>query len=547
MYKLFLTFRYLRKRRIAYFAVAAVTLCVMMVLTVMSVMGGWLDMVRNRARGLLGDVIVDNGSYSGFPLYEEFISEIKTWPEIAAATPVLYTYGLVTFPRSTQNGYVVVVGVRLTELYQVNGFHSGLYYENHFPDTTTFESRGQPVMGLDLDSEPMRMKDGRELAALALPPPYQEALSRARSAAGGARPDSDSTETELQELLAEAGRPLIPGRWELNDPGESGPPLPEVIGDPAPGVILGRDLVADREPDGRYRRKYPLGEALSMTLVPWSDAGDFQSPVRPTFRYVDDSRTGIYEIDSRHAYVDFDYLQKLLHLDATDRVDREDPEKVIGRVPARCSQIQIKLKPGIEAGAICARLTQTYRRLADEARDGLSVSEVNLLARVEAQTWEQSQAHIIAPVEKERMLVTILFGIISLVAVALILCILYMIVLQKTKDIGILKAVGASSKGVAAIWLTYGAAVGVVGGTLGLILGTLFVTNINQVQDFLIWAFNFRVWDLRVYSFDEIPHSVSGRDALVIFLFAVGASTLGALGAAWRAGSMEPVGAIRHE
>jgi lipoprotein-releasing system permease protein len=162
-------------------------------------------------------------------------------------------------------------------------------------------------------------------------------------------------------------------------------------------------------------------------------------------------------------------------------------------------------------------------------------------------TWEESQAHIIGPVQKERMLVTILFAIISLVAVALVLCILYMIVLQKTRDIGIVKSIGGSSGGVAAIFITYGAAVGLVGSALGLTLGTLFVWYINQVQDFLVWAFNFRVWDLAVYSFDEIPHAVDPKDAAVIAAIGILASTTGSLAAAWRAGSMQPVEAVRYE
>ena len=75
MYKLFLTLRYLRKRRIAYFAIAAVILCTAMVLIVMSVMGGFLDQVKIKARGMLGDLIVDNRWYSGFPFYDEFITD----------------------------------------------------------------------------------------------------------------------------------------------------------------------------------------------------------------------------------------------------------------------------------------------------------------------------------------------------------------------------------------------------------------------------------------------------------------------------------------
>ena len=65
------------------------------------------------------------------------------------------------------------------------------------------------------------------------------------------------------------------------------------------------------------------------------------------------------------------------------------------------------------------------------------------------------------------MLVTFLFGIISIVAVFLIFCIFYMIVVEKTKDIGIIKSVGATAGGVAGIFLGYGLAIGLVGGGAG--------------------------------------------------------------------------------
>ena len=80
MYKLFLCLRYLRRRRIAFFAVAAVCLCVAMVLIVFSVMDGFLQMVRDRSRGMLGDLIMENGALQGFPFYQEFIDEITNDP-----------------------------------------------------------------------------------------------------------------------------------------------------------------------------------------------------------------------------------------------------------------------------------------------------------------------------------------------------------------------------------------------------------------------------------------------------------------------------------
>ena len=107
---------------------------------------------------------------------------------------------------------------------------------------------------------------------------------------------------------------------------------------------------------------------------------------------------------------------------------------------------------------------------------------------------------------------------------------------------------GGSSTGVASVFVLYGAAVGITGSLLGAVLGVLFVTYINEIQDFLIqlnpaW----RVWDLQVYSFDRIPNEVNPLDAIVVVLVAIVASTFGSVAAAWRAGTMHPVEAIRHE
>lgn len=551
MYKLFLTVRYLRKRRIAYFAIAAVTLCVAMVLIVMSIMGGWLDQMKKRARGLLGDVIMDNHSAVGFPLYDEFIARISAWPEIEKATPVIYTQGLMRITgRTTEHTNLVgVVGLRLQDVFVVNAFRSSLFYERYYPGTTSLGPIRQPMIGFDHQAPPLKRDGDLVLRQLALPEPYQSALERARAehqaATGRSLVADDEVETDLNAFLREHGQPPIPGRFELSVETDDGGPV--LAGDPLPGLIIGRDLVAQRKSDGAYDRIYPLGTKTTLTLWAMSVRGGVDPvPVKQVFRYADDSRTGVYEIDSRHVYADFDLLQPLLRMDPLERVD--DSGKVVGRSPPRCSQIQIKLRAGVDASGMTERLTRAYRELADDTAFELDLNEQRLVRQVEAQTWEQSQAHIIGPVERERKLVTTLFGIISLVAVALVLCILYMIVLQKTRDIGIIKALGGSSTGVALIFVCYGAAVGIVGSVLGSALGITFVTYINEFQEFLISIDPaMRVWDLQVYSFDRIPSTVDPADVVRVVGFAIVASTLGSFAAAWRAGTMEPVEAIRDE
>ncbi len=549
MYKLFLTLRYLRKRRIAYFAIAAVMLCTAMVLIVMSVMGGFLDQLKSKARGLLGDIIIDNRSYSGFPLYEEFIADISAWPEVVKATPVLYSYGLLRFYDSPQTNTVRVVGLRLEDAYHVNAFKSSLYYERFYPGTTTLAEQQQPLLGFDLRSPPIDWRDERgevmgQGPRPALPPPYQEALEQ--SWAAGVR-DTESPETEYTTTMQAANLPPIAGIYGVV-PGVGEPAL---MGEEQPGLIIGRDILAKRLPDGRYQRlwQYPRGCLVSLTLLPASEAGTLDTPVKPLLRYADDSRTGIYEIDSQHVYCDFDLLQKLLHMDTAERVDPETGT-VIGTAPARCSQIQIKIREGANPRELARRLERHYHGLASDPRfqDQLSLNDIQLIHFIEGMTWEQSQAHIIAPVEKERQLVTILFGIISLVAAVLVLCILYMIVLQKTRDIGIIKAIGGSSAGVALIFITYGAACGVVGSAVGSLLGYYFVIYINDIQDWLT-SLNpaWQVWDRSVYSFDAIPNTVRTGDIVAVVVAAILTSTLGSLAAAWRAGRMEPVEALRYE
>lgn len=550
MYKLFLTIRYLRKRKIAYFAIAAVTLCSAMVLVVMSVMGGWLDLLMSHARGLLGDVIVDNQSYAGMPLYQEFIDEVSQWDEIHKATPVVFSWGLARFGDTGQTNTVRIIGIRLKDVYEVNAFKSSLFYERYYPGTTTLEAQRHPLLALDYEAKPIPLEEDRFFPQVTIPEPYKSALESARAAAiaqtGAPLDVSTSIDNELNSILRRGGEPIIPGNFDLDMQAES----PHLDGDPLPGIIIGLDLIAKRESDGRYYRyeQYAKGFKVSLTLWATSAAGNVDPiPIKRVFRFADDSRTGIYDIDSQHVYVDFDLLQQILEMDAAER----EVGTETFTVPPRCSQIQIKVAEGLppeQMKALCQRMQARYRALADRYRATLSEQERSLIDRVQVLTWRESQSHIYGPVQKEKMLVTMLFGIISLVAVALILCILYMIVLQKTRDIGIVKSIGGSSFGVATIFLFYGAAVGLVGGVLGTICGTLFVNYINEIQDLLIYVNpSWRVWDLEVYSFDRIPSEVQFSDQLTIGLTSVIASTFGALAAAWRAGSMHPVEALRYE
>lgn len=537
MYKFFLCIRYLLKRRIAFFAVAAVCLCVAMVLIVVSVMGGFLEMVKDRSRGMLGDLVMESGALQGFPYYEEFIQTVRSDPELAKRiheiTPVIITYGVLRTPVDGITKPVQIVGIYLEETYRVNEFERGLFYEKYYPGTTTFKPQQWPRYGLDGRGNPI------------LPPDLEEAWQQARG---------KLTPKEIKDGMDEAVQLQRPGYYypiPLEHAREHGYE-PAWIGDELPGVILGTDLCAQRNREGKYERAYGRGELVQLTFVPISQRGHIETatgmPSR-MFRYVDDCRTGVFDVDSMSVYVDFDLLQRVLEMNRADIEIEMDDGSIRPEVrPARTTQIQIKLEP--EYGDM--RTVEATRLRLQEEWDRIAAAHLGkfgsdrLLTAVEIKTWEKKQEKYINAVKNEKTLVTTLFGVISVVAVFLVGCIFYMIVQQKTRDIGIIKSVGATSFGVAQIFLAYGAAVGVVGGALGTLIGTLFCWYINEIHT-MLGHFDVVVWDPSVYLFDQIPNKVDLTEAVMIYVIAILASIVGSVIAATRAARVWPVEALRYE
>lgn len=525
-YSTFLAIRLLQRKRIAFFSMGAVTLCVAMELIVISVMGGFLDTIVARAKGLMGDLVMDAG-IAGFPFYDEFIDIATQRPDVVSATPVVHAYGILRFPETQRTKEVQVRGVRLTEFGNVNDFArpNVLFYNTHYPGMTSFKAASQPFHGYDPG-------DGRPV----LPAEFEQARADRLAALD---PAARREETERWERLPHDTFPG-PGVFAPQEDGKPG-----WSGRELPGIIVGRDIMFTRHGSAEHERdtRYPRGTIAQVSLLPVTRRGKplTDSIPAPLFRYVDDSRTGVFEIDSRTVYVDFEYLQDLVLMSPQKRAEAE------GRTPARCTSIQFKLAPDVPDKRAVARALEA---LWDEfrARREADADDQSAMANVQIATSEELQREFIAAIQKEKVLVVIMFGIISVVAVLLVLCIFYMIVVEKTRDIGIIKSVGGSAHGVAAIFLTYGAAVGIVGATLGTLLGRTFVLYINEFQDWLARINpNWRIWSPETYSFDRIPSSVKTDEMLWIAGLAVVASILGAVIPAIRAARTWPVEALRYE
>lgn len=522
MYKLFMARRYLHTKLIAVFAILGVTLCVAMELVVMSVMGGFLDTIKDRSRGLLSDIILDAGTMQGWPFYEEFGEYLdRELPDIVElSTPVIRNYGIFREPTEYYTKPTQVVGIKLEEYRRINDFGRGLHYDRYWPGSTHLGKQKQPAAAFGEDDR-LRLPDDLEAAHTK----WRESEPDAAAVADFER---------LPYVPEGFGGPRV---YRIDD----GPPT--YRGDEIYGIIPGCDLLNRREADGTFTRLFPRGREVALTVMPLSQKGNIsgEPPVGLRVRYADDSRTGVYEVDSMSVYVDFDMLQHQLAMDA-------QPLQGGGSTKPRTYQLLIDLKDGVDLYEGKARIAAAWETFRDSLGDQPNPVEWGLLTYVTVETWEDLQRPFIQAVEKEKILVTFLFGLISVVAIVLIGCIFYMIVQKKTRDIGILKALGASGLGVAGMFIVYAACVGVVGSILGTTIGSVFVWYINEIQAFLIELNpQLRVWDPSVYTFDRIPNVVKPIDVYWICAVAMLASMLGSLIPAILAGRVWPAQAVRYE
>jgi lipoprotein-releasing system permease protein len=164
-----------------------------------------------------------------------------------------------------------------------------------------------------------------------------------------------------------------------------------------------------------------------------------------------------------------------------------------------------------------------------------------------AQTWAEQNQRILGAIQVEK---TTMFFILLLLVVVAAFCIMSTLItstVQKTKEIGVLKSLGATAGQISRLVLVQGFIVGVFGVIVGLTLGLLTIHNLTPIQDFLSRVLGVEVFPREIYNFTRIPAYLAWRDALTIAVSAMAICTLGGLIPALWAARLEPVEALRHE
>ncbi len=294
------------------------------------------------------------------------------------------------------------------------------------------------------------------------------------------------------------------------------------------GCVLGKDLLYQRDSYGTYTvGDGPRRAGYSVSCFPLTPKGATGGATKDmvntkTFYHSDNSESGLARVDGSLIYLPFDWTQKLCGM--TD--------------PDRANAIHIKFKPDIGLQDGCdkvASLWQSFR----EGKTG--DKQAFLLDSVAVRSWRDYRRASIAPMEKEQMVMTVMFGFVGITTVFIVFVVSYMIISHKSKDIGILKSIGASTCDIIQLFSGFAFLIGLLGSGIGLFTGWLFLEKINEIEDWLFEHFGFQLWDRTIYAIGDIPKKVELEVVVTILLSAIVACLAGALVPSWQAARQEPV------
>jgi lipoprotein-releasing system permease protein len=521
MYKYLLGWRYLRTRWIALASIISVTLGVATLIVVNSVMAGFTHEMMERMHGILADVIFEGPGLNGFPDAEHHMEQIRrvAGDYIEGMTPVVTVPAMLTYEfRGHQfNRQIMLIGIDEVTHASVSDFSKYLQHpENRSKlsfdlyhggyDVVDHQSPENAVPRPDMERAgwTYRKMWGERKKAMQRIQEAEEAIRRQQS---------ESTETTSAPQDPFRARTAVEPNGGLED-------VFDESTQQHVGVIIGKGLISQYLPaEGADRFLVIPGDDVQITVPKMPSATN----AKPTgesriFTVVDVYESKMSEYDSQFVFVPIRNLQ--------DMRGMIDPSTRVGNV----TSIQIKLKNEADGELVRDKLRSAFR------------AELYGIY-----TWQDKQSSLLTAVALEKSILNILLFLIIAVAGFGILAIFYMIVVEKTRDIGVLKALGASRSGVMGIFLSYGLSLGTVGAGAGLAIGLVFVRYINEIRDVLESITGTKVFDPSIYYFFRIPTIVEPLTVGWVVLGSIGIAVLASVLPARRAARLHPVEALRYE
>ncbi|ABC78131.1 lipoprotein-releasing ABC transporter permease subunit [Syntrophus aciditrophicus] len=274
---------------------------------------------------------------------------------------------------------------------------------------------------------------------------------------------------------------------------------PEVL----PGIVIGRELAKNLGlilHDSVYIIT-PMGISTPMGYV----------PRMKKFVVVGIFDSGFYEYDSTLAYLSLRDCQAFLNLDDV------------------ASGLEIKVNDIYRADTIARTI------------------EKKLGYPYWARHWMEMNKNLFAALKLEKRVMFIILSLIVLVAAFNIISTLIMVVMEKNKDIAILKSMGATSGSIMKIFVFQGLTIGTIGTALGCIAGLAVAHNLSGLSVFVENLFGFKILPGDVYYLSELPSRVDYTDVAIIVAGSILISFLSTLYPSRRAARLDPAEALRNE
>lgn len=584
MYRWLLCWQYLRTRYIALASVVSVTLGVATLIIVNSVMHGFTTEMQERMHGILSDVVVESHHAEGLINHEQIQARIRelVGDDLEGMTTVVHVPAMVSINHMGEpiNRQINLIGIDTESYANVSDFSKYLIHPENknqisfdlkengyvserpgFPMVTGWEYRRRIQARIKLERQYEQERQRNQF----LNEQIERVLTERQA---GQDTTADALQTAVAGTAAQGTVDAIENNENASsEPTDEGfgfpepPPSMTAAAPPAPATITtaAQDSAASSLGSAEY-----LGPRLDGVETRLEDAAkifdpevsqhvgvvlgisigstryrDLEGEVNDYF-YVqpgDDVQITFPSagatpraINERFTVVDF-YESKMSEYDSTFAfVPLESLQKFRGMQNA-ISSIQLRLKSGADL---------------DQVRDLLR-AQFPLEMSVQVSTWRDLQGALLAAVQMETTILNILLFLIIAVAGFGILATFFMIVVEKTKDIGILKSLGATGSGVASIFLGYGVLLGLVGAGVGAVAGLIFVANINAIADVLESITGQEVFDPMVYYFDTIPTIVHPMMVVWVVIGAVLIAVMASVLPSIRAARMHPVRALRYE